>query len=227
MRMRAVSSMMVASLLLGSSSAVAHPGNTDANGGHYCRTNCAKWGLQQGEYHYHNSGRSSSSSTGSGTSSSSQTPAYTAPKEEIPAGYVKVQMPSFNVMVNGQQVANSASKYPVVEYKDITYFPMTWNYTQALALDTKWDSETGFVIRKIDRKAAKLNLDNGIPASRLYAKQPDFNVFVNDNWVDNSKEEYPILVLNDVTYFPMTWKYAVEELGLTIKFENNTFYISK
>lgn len=34
----------------------AHPGGTDANGGHYCRTNCAKWGLQEGEYHYHNGG---------------------------------------------------------------------------------------------------------------------------------------------------------------------------
>lgn len=28
----------------------AHPGRTDANGGHYCRTNCAKWGLRDGEY---------------------------------------------------------------------------------------------------------------------------------------------------------------------------------
>ncbi|MED0678713.1 thermonuclease family protein [Aneurinibacillus thermoaerophilus] len=33
--------------------ASAHPGRTDANGGHTCRTNCEKWGLQPGEYHYH------------------------------------------------------------------------------------------------------------------------------------------------------------------------------
>ncbi|MBY0538928.1 YHYH domain-containing protein [Patescibacteria group bacterium] len=31
----------------------AHPGNTDKKGGHTCRTNCAKWGLKQGQYHYH------------------------------------------------------------------------------------------------------------------------------------------------------------------------------
>jgi len=42
--------------------ASAHPGRTDANGGHYCRTNCAKWGLKTGEYHYHNGGGSSDSS---------------------------------------------------------------------------------------------------------------------------------------------------------------------
>lgn len=34
----------------------AHPGRTDANGGHTCRTNCEKWGLQYGQYHYHNGG---------------------------------------------------------------------------------------------------------------------------------------------------------------------------
>jgi hypothetical protein len=34
--------------------AAAHPGNTDANGGHTCRTNCSKWNLKQGQYHKHN-----------------------------------------------------------------------------------------------------------------------------------------------------------------------------
>lgn len=41
--------------------AEAHPGRTDGNGGHYCRTNCAKWGLENGEYHYHNGGGASNS----------------------------------------------------------------------------------------------------------------------------------------------------------------------
>ena len=38
-----------------------HPGRTDANGCHYCRTNCANWGLQNGEYHCHNGGSSTNS----------------------------------------------------------------------------------------------------------------------------------------------------------------------
>ncbi|WP_155890029.1 YHYH domain-containing protein [Peribacillus kribbensis] len=48
----------------------AHPGRTDAKGGHTCHTNCAKWGLQNGEYHYHNGASSSSSSSSSDDSSS-------------------------------------------------------------------------------------------------------------------------------------------------------------
>lgn len=33
----------------------AHPGRTDANGGHTCKTNCQSWGLKDGQYHLHNS----------------------------------------------------------------------------------------------------------------------------------------------------------------------------
>lgn len=31
----------------------AHPGNTASDGGHYCRTNCEKWGEVYGERHFH------------------------------------------------------------------------------------------------------------------------------------------------------------------------------
>ncbi|MEI7026517.1 YHYH domain-containing protein [Paenibacillus sp. y28] len=215
----------------------AHPGRTDAKGGHTCRTNCEKWGLEYGEYHYHNGGgsssdSSSSSSSDSGSSSSSTgTSSGTAgsasvPKETVPPGTVQVSLPAYSVYVNGEQIM-SQTGYPVFEYKGITYFPMTWSYTQALGLETAWSTETGFSIRSSSQPAAALEQEPGTPPAKLFAAQPDFNVFVNDSWVDNSKEEYPVLVLNDVTYFPMTWRYSVEELGLTTRFENNAFYISK
>lgn len=44
------------SFLVVPDAAFAHPGRTDANGGHTCRTNCEQWGLSYGEYHYHNGG---------------------------------------------------------------------------------------------------------------------------------------------------------------------------
>lgn len=51
----------------------AHPGRTDSNGCHTCRTNCAKWGLSQGEYHCHNS-KATTSSTSKTTSKTVKTP---------------------------------------------------------------------------------------------------------------------------------------------------------
>lgn len=43
-------------LLLGLSvqPAFSHPGRTASDGCHYCRTNCDKWGVPQGERHCHN-----------------------------------------------------------------------------------------------------------------------------------------------------------------------------
>lgn len=35
--------------------ASAHPGRTAADGCHYCRTNCDKWGVPWNERHCHNS----------------------------------------------------------------------------------------------------------------------------------------------------------------------------
>lgn len=35
--------------------AFASPGGLDSNGGHYCRTNCAKYGYKTDEYHCHKS----------------------------------------------------------------------------------------------------------------------------------------------------------------------------
>lgn len=53
-------------------SSLAHPGRTDSNGGHTCRTNCEKWGLEYGEYHYHNRNKSSGGGGGSTNASSPQ-----------------------------------------------------------------------------------------------------------------------------------------------------------
>jgi hypothetical protein len=37
-------------------SVFAHPGKTDSDGCHYCRTNCDKWGVPRNERHCHNGG---------------------------------------------------------------------------------------------------------------------------------------------------------------------------
>lgn len=45
--------LVVLALFLANSQVLAHPGNTAADGCHYCRTNCAKWGEIEGERHCH------------------------------------------------------------------------------------------------------------------------------------------------------------------------------
>ena len=69
------------------STTLAHPGRTDSNGGHTCRTNCAKWGYKTGEYHYHNGGSSrSTSSTPSPSQKSTPSPKPTYSQADVDNG---------------------------------------------------------------------------------------------------------------------------------------------
>lgn len=55
MRKRAIIVFVFCGVILFNPNVVlAHPGRTDSNGCHKCNTNCAKWGLDTGEYHCHN-----------------------------------------------------------------------------------------------------------------------------------------------------------------------------
>ncbi len=52
-------------LVVRNEEASAHPGRKEPNGCHYCRTNCAQYGLKQDEYHCHNGDSTSTSQGGS------------------------------------------------------------------------------------------------------------------------------------------------------------------
>lgn len=55
MKIQSVLFLSAAVLIFGfGSEANAHPGNTAADGCHYCRTNCDKWGVPWNERHCHN-----------------------------------------------------------------------------------------------------------------------------------------------------------------------------
>ncbi|MFB7157592.1 YHYH domain-containing protein [Lysinibacillus sp. NPDC056232] len=81
-----ISVLVCSFLLLLPFTASAHPGRTDSNGGHTCRTNCEKWGLEYGEYHYHNGG----SSTSNGSSDTSK-PVPSTPEPKIDEDQVKAE----------------------------------------------------------------------------------------------------------------------------------------
>lgn len=72
----------------------AHPGRTDSNGCHTCRTNCEKWGLAYGEYHCHNGGGASSSGgTAAPSTSGSSTPSSSTP-QPLQEAEPKVEVPA-------------------------------------------------------------------------------------------------------------------------------------
>ncbi len=135
---------------------------------------------------------------------------------------VSVSLPSFKVILNGNEMNNSYSKYPLIVYKNITYFPMTYEGCRYLGLETKWDQKDGLEINKTNIsypfEGYKTNQRN---LNSYTAAIPEFNIKINGKAVDKNNAEYPLLSFRDVTYFPLTWEYGVNKFGWDYRFDSN------
>ena len=132
---------------------------------------------------------------------------------------VPVKLPGFSVYFNDTKVDSWYRQYPLIVYKDITYFPMTYHDSRFLGIETRWQSETGLVIEKADITAAfREDYRKTKNLASYTATVPTFSVTVNGKAIDNTQEEYPLLLFRDVTYFPLTWRFAVEEFGWEYSF---------
>ncbi|GIO84853.1 hypothetical protein J25TS5_17850 [Paenibacillus faecis] len=157
MRKRAVLGAMAILFLLSSASVSAHPGRTDAKGGHYCRTNCAKWGLEDGEYHYHNGGRSSSQSKSKVPSASStskskkKTTTKTSTRKTPSADYAKS---SLKVFVNGQAVAFNNT--PVI-YQSTNLVPLR-EMAEGMGAAVNLDKDGGTIVVSKDTSSVTMTI---------------------------------------------------------------------
>lgn len=130
-------------------------------------------------------------------------------------GNVNIYLPSFKVKINGVEMDNTYSKYPFIVYQDITYFPMTYSGCRFLGLETGWQNETtGLSIGKTGITVAYCPYTGAIRnAIKNKADIVRSMVTVNGKVIGNSLEPYPLLLFRNVTYFPMTWRFCVDELG--------------
>ena len=143
---------------------------------------------------------------------------------EAMAASVTVTLPEFFVELNGQQMDNGYSRYPLLVYKDITYFPMTYYDCKLLGLTAEWTAEEGLSIDKTPDYFYEYMRDvTERKNSRTQQAQIALGkITVNGQVIDNHSEEYPLLVFRDVTYFPLTWRFAVDEFGWDYHFDNTT-----
>ena len=136
---------------------------------------------------------------------------------------VDISLPSFAVTLNGIIVDSAYREYPFIVYNNITYFPMTYFDCRFLGLETDWSSETGLAIRKTDISGPYENyVTNRRNSSMDKAAISGIYVSVNGIVIDNSREEYPLLVYRGVTYFPMTWRFCYDEFGWDYTFSHET-----
>ncbi|QAY66402.1 DUF5050 domain-containing protein [Paenibacillus protaetiae] len=127
---------------------------------------------------------------------------------------VKVTLPSFAVTLNGHTVENQYREYPLLVYRGITYFPMTWYDTRMLGLEAIWSQQSGLQINQQNVTASyapyKSKQRNAVSYT---AKVTATAVTVNGKMINNKQESYPLLSFRNVTYFPLTWRFAHDEFG--------------
>ncbi|WP_282942746.1 DUF5050 domain-containing protein [Paenibacillus sp. RC67] len=134
---------------------------------------------------------------------------------------VRVTLPDFEVSLNGHKVDNQHREYPLLVYKDITYFPMTWYDSRLLGLEAKWSPENGLYIAQgqVSSSYVSHNTDRQNAAS-YSVEVPASAITINGKLVDNSKEPYPLLSFQDVTYFPLTWRFAHDEFNWDYRWDD-------
>ncbi|MCM3129701.1 copper amine oxidase N-terminal domain-containing protein [Paenibacillus provencensis] len=191
-----VTSVLTLFLLSSSTSVLAHPGRTDSNGGHTCWTNCAKWGLEYGEYHYHNGGSSSSSTKSSGSTSSPSTkktnPAK--PKETKP----QYTESSLKVYVNDKKI-NFNNK--PLQYQGSNLLPLR-DIANALDATFTYDSDSATIGLVKDKFKITLTLGSK-------------SVFYNGKSATLSTAPK---VINGITYIPVQ---SIKGLGATLKLNSS------
>lgn len=132
-----------------------------------------------------------------------------------------VTLPSFKITLNGTQIDNVYREYPFITYKGITYFPLTYFDCRFLGTETVWNQSTGLEVNKTGVTCGYRNYTTKVKNKNTYtATIPNFSIKINGKTIDNTKEEYPLLLFKNVTYFPMTWRFCVNEFGWSYKFDN-------
>lgn len=138
---------------------------------------------------------------------------------------VTVTIPGYDVTVNGVKIDIEHSQYPVISYRDITYLPMTSDYLSGFGLMLSFNGQDGLTIdvsESIDSLKQNFVGVTNIIGSKHTASIVPFEVTVNGNPIDNSNEKYPILLYKNITYFPLTWRFAVTEFAWKTHWSNTT-----
>lgn len=127
---------------------------------------------------------------------------------------VRVALPDFAVSLNGHTVDNMYRDYPLLVYHDITYLPMTWYDSRMLGLEANWSAESGLTIHQSRVTSSYMPYRSERRNATVYtADVPDSTITINGKEINNTTEEYPLLSFRNVTYFPLTWRFAHNEFG--------------
>ena len=134
---------------------------------------------------------------------------------------ITVNIPTFPITLNDVVIDNATRYYPLITYKDITYFPLTYTDSRFMNLTADWSDTEGLSV-KVSHDY--LNIPDETLGTIAYGSYPavivDIPIYINEKAINNADEEFPLVMFRDVTYFPLTWRFAGEEFGWDYSFDD-------
>lgn len=221
---------------------LAHPGGLDSSGCHYCRTNCAKWGLDTNEYHCHNNtnntytnskgevyDKSGSKISGGNTSNNNST----EKEESVDNNTTNQEKPS-NDSTGNSNNTTSNTKPENSTTKPSTSKPVEKSKETSLKI-VKVDDHEILIAEEMVYETSKKNIELNIEATDSKAKvefqKQELSIGENEIVIKvtaeagNSKEYKLIITRKEIQSSVIIKKFV---LGSNeVKFENNKATIEK
>lgn len=138
-------------------------------------------------------------------------------------------IPDYSFTLGNASVYYQDSEYPLLSYKNITYFPMTFDYCRKLCLATSWDNEKGLYIayqKNLDSLATLPIYNTTYNTKWNKVEIPEYGIYINGKAYDNLNAEYPFLNFRGVTYCPVTWDLATNEFNWSVSFTGTNFSVT-
>lgn len=124
------------------------------------------------------------------------------------------------VTLNGQVIDNKNAKYPLLTYSNITYFPMTYHLSRFMGVSTDWNGGSKTLdITAGGARTAYVAETGKKQSGSVSVTLPSYKISVNGAQINNKEEKYPIFNYNGITYFPLTWAYAVDSFGWSYQWD--------
>lgn len=124
------------------------------------------------------------------------------------------------VTLNGQVIDNKTAKYPLLIYSNITYFPMTYHLSRFMGVSADWNNGSKILdITAGGARTAYVAETGKKQSGSVSVTLPSYKISVNGAQINNREEKYPIFNYNGITYFPLTWAYAVDSFGWSYQWD--------
>ncbi|MBR1970323.1 MAG: hypothetical protein IKA17_08195 [Clostridia bacterium] len=151
---------------------------------------------------------------------------YEAPIYEAKANskYNKATLPEYPIYINGRKIDNDIEEYPLLNFRGVTYFPMTWDYAyNEFCWNTDWKDSILTVNRWFDKNVS-FNVVEQNDEYAIIQRWHSFSVWLDEN-TTTSSGEYKYYKLNfaddsmsEIEYERKNWNtYDIREVEITIQ----------